>query len=269
VSSPTDPTDPNDIGPNDVDPHDPRVETDLLDSLALAALGQPVDRRWERHTAQCPRCQRELSGFRQAVLLAREAGHPRDQAAQPSPAVWDGIVAELGLAPVTVPQATALSSAAPRSARHRPVPRTHWRAGLVAACAAVLLAGAAAVGYTAGTHSSSSSTRAAAIAHLAAMPGGPDHVVGTATVHTGQNGADLSITTAGLPLREGYYEVWMFDPSTNQMVAIGTLAADGAGTFPMPPGLDPNAYHVVDVSAQDYNGNPAHQQSVLRGPLTS
>ena len=79
--------------------------------------------------------------------------------------------------------------------------------------------------------------------------------------------SDLS-AERGLPLRQGYYEVWLFNPSSNQMVAVGTLADNGTGSFPVPAGLDPHAYHVVDVSAQDYDGDPAHKQSVLRGQLT-
>jgi hypothetical protein len=51
------------------------------------------------------------------------------------------------------------------------------------------------------------------------------------------------------------------------MVAVGTLGDDDRGSFTVPAGLDLTAYHVVDVSAQNYDGNPAHQQSVLRGQL--
>ena len=256
MPSPTDPSD-------DLDPHDPRVESVLLDNLALSALGLPVDPGFDGHAEHCRRCQAELAQFRQTVALAREAGHPRDQAAHPSEAVWDGIAAELGLtasrAPVPAPTPPVAIGVARRG----------WRAGLTAACAAVLLVVAGTAGYLLGDRRSGESARASAIAHLVAMPGGPAHVTGTAYVRAAGGTTELTVTTDGLPLREGYYEVWMFDPATNEMVAIGTLAQNGAGDFPMPPGLNPNAYHVVDVSAQKYDGNPAHQLSVLRGPLTS
>ncbi len=244
-----------------MDPHDPRMELDLLDNLALAALGEPIGADLQRHAQSCPRCQRELAGLRQTVSLAREAGHPRDQASQPAGSVWDGIASELGIAE---PGPTPI-----RSVRHRRPRSMPFRALLVAAAAAAVLAGAIRLGYGLGRHTTEASAQASAVAQLNAYPGGPAHVSGSATVHVSAAGTELSVTTKGLPLRQGYYEVWMFDPSTNEMVAVGTLPASGAATFPMPPGLDPNAYHVVDVSAQDYNGNPAHRQSVLRGPLTN
>ncbi len=108
----------------------------------------------------------------------------------------------------------------------------------------------------------------AATATLAAMPGGPAEVHGTASFWTPRDGKKLSVSTAGLPIRAGYYEVWLYNPQLKQMVAVGTLASNHAGTFPVPAGLNPADYNVVDVSAQHFDGNPAHQQSVLRGELS-
>ncbi len=126
------------------------------------------------------------------------------------------------------------------------------------------------LGYVLG-HSSDPDTgqgSVTATAQLAPMPGGPAGVAGTAHLLTTSDGKQLSVSTVGLPSRAGYYEVWMFNPAVNQMVAVGTLGANDTGTFPVPAGLDPSAYHVVDVSAQDFDGNPVHQQSVLRGQLS-
>ena len=78
----------------------------------------------------------------------------------------------------------------------------------------------------------------------------------------------MSVSADGLPADDGYYEVWLFNPSINQMVAVGTLGAGGRGCFTVPDGIDLRAYHVVDVSAQKYNGNNTHERSVLRGPLS-
>jgi Anti-sigma-K factor rskA len=78
------------------------------------------------------------------------------------------------------------------------------------------------------------------------------------------------VTTSGLPPRNGYYEVWLYDPTANNMVAIGALGDGGRGTFTLPAGINLQNYHVVDVSAQDYVGGSviAHAQSVLRGQFT-
>lgn len=79
---------------------------------------------------------------------------------------------------------------------------------------------------------------------------------GSVTVHTTDAGAQVSVRAVDLPLRNGYYEVWLYDPDTGKMVAIGTLPRSGQVDLPVPPDFDVASYHVVDVSAQDYNGNP-------------
>jgi hypothetical protein len=124
------------------------------------------------------------------------------------------------------------------------------------------------LGYVLGHDSDGEQQSVAATATLAAMPGGPTQVEGTAELLDSADGKQLSVTTVGLPSRSGYYEVWLYNPGLNQMVAVGTLASDHAGTFPVPPGLDPADYSVVDVSAQKFDGNPEHQLSVLRGELS-
>ncbi len=45
---------------------------------------------------------------------------------------------------------------------------------------------------------------------------------------------------------------------------------DGAsGTFTVPDGLDLSRYDLVDVSAEPYDGNPAHSgDSIIRGKLS-
>lgn len=238
------------------DPHDPRFELDRQDNLTLAALGEPVDPDFRVHQLGCARCQQELAEFTRMVQLARESGGQREQLdAEPAPSVWTGIARELG---VDAPEA-------PPPARRE---RVRWRTVLVAAAAVVIAVAGAGIGYLAGHDTATSTVTVASTARLTPMPGTPASVAGAATIRSGRHGDQLSVTTHQLPLRAGYYEVWLFDPTINQMVAVGTLADNGTGTFPVPPGLDPHAYHVVDVSAQDYDGSPAHKRSVLRGQLT-
>lgn len=151
---------------------------------------------------------------------------------------------------------------------HRPTGNRWWRrAGLAAAGVAAIVVIAGGGGYLAGRHAGGTPAVTSAQAALETMPGGPRGAAGRAVVRSTSQGTELNVSTSGLPLREGYYEVWLFDPDVNQMVAVGTLAANGDGAFPVPPGLDPHRYHVVDVSAQNFDGNPVHQQSVLRGAL--
>jgi hypothetical protein len=96
--------------------------------------------------------------------------------------------------------------------------------------------------------------------------GTPAKVQGAATVHRSSDGYRLDVDTHGLPPRTGY-EVWPYDSRVGTMVAIGTLGTGGSGTFTVPAGIGLRAFDVVDVSAQNYAGNPAHQRSVLQGPL--
>ena len=240
------------------DPHDPRFELDRLDNIMLSALGEPVDPDFEEHRRGCDQCRAESAEFASTVRLGRESGEHRERFdAAPASSVWTAISAELGL---TTPAAAV---------RNRPAfSRQRWRTAVLAGAAAVLVATGVGAGYALGQRDTASHVSVASTARLGAMPGGPTDVSGAAIIHTTGDGQQLSISTRGLPLRQGYYEVWLYNPSSNQMVAVGTLADNGTGSFPVPTGLDPHAYHVVDVSAQDYDGDPAHKQSVLRGQLT-
>jgi anti-sigma-K factor RskA len=249
--------------PSPVDPHDPRFELDRQDNLVLLALGESVSPEFELHHATCEQCQQELAGYTQTVQLARESDAHRDQlTAVPPPSVWSGITAQLGPSH----PAPATSHAQPG-----PVRRTssRWRYGLLAAAAAVVVAAAGVGGYLAGRSGDHANT-SISTARLAQVPnGGPRDVSGNAMVHSADGTRQLTITTSGLPLRQGYYEVWLFNPTTQGMTPVGTLGDHGGGTFTIPAGIDLRDYHVIDVSAQEYGGATVHHgQSVLQGPLT-
>lgn len=259
------------------DLHDPQQDEDRLDSLVLSALGEPVDPAFAAHLAGCPRCQAELDGLSHTAGLARESNRTELADAGPSPSVWDSIVAELGLDVPTSPAGAHLTSvtgtavdppASSSATVTRARPTSGGRGWLVAAAAAVVAIVAGGVGYVIADDGTTAPQTVAATARLAPMPGGPGQVAGDAEIVETASGPQLSVTAVGLPASGGYYEVWLFNPDRNQMVAVGTLPSGLTGTFPVPAGLDPAAYRVVDVSAQKFDGNPAHQQSVLRGQLS-
>jgi len=241
------------------EPHDPRFELARQEALSLLALGQPVELELDSHIRGCESCQAELSGLRRTVALAREADiHRHELEAVPSPLVWDRIATQLRLA-----------EPAPKHVHRFRFGSRFPRNRILLLAAAVLIAlGGVGIGYLVGSQSGGSRPSITATARLAQMPGGPTDVSGTASIHGTSDGEQLTVRTGGLPLRAGYYEVWLFNPTSNKMVAVGTLGKNGGGSFPVPPGLDVRDYHVVDVSAQDYDGNPVHKQSVLRGGLT-
>jgi hypothetical protein len=109
---------------------------------------------------------------------------------------------------------------------------------------------------------------AGSTASLRPVTGGPSGVSGRAVVVRGPDGPELEVTAAGLPLQQGYYEVWVFDGKV-KMVAVGVLGAESAAVLALPPTLDLRTYHVVDISLEQYDGDQTHSQvSVLRGTLT-
>ncbi len=143
-----------------------------------------------------------------------------------------------------------------------------WRIGLAVAAVIVTL-GALGGGYLLGRHNDGAAMNTASHATLLAQPGAPAGVTGTAVVHATAQGHQLTIDSSGLPLRQGYYEVWLYNPASGGMQPVGALADDGSGTFTVAGSIDLRSYDVIDVSAQDYGGSTVvHQNSVLQGPLT-
>jgi anti-sigma-K factor RskA len=76
----------------------------------------------------------------------------------------------------------------------------------------------------------------------------------------------LLVETNDLGVPDGYFEVWLIDPSVTALVSLGPLRDDGE--YDVPPGVDPAAFPIVDVSVEPVDGDPAHSGvSVLRGEL--
>lgn len=105
-------------------------------------------------------------------------------------------------------------------------------------------------------------------AQLRPVTGGPGGASGRVVVVQGESGPELDVTAVGLPLQQGYYEVWVFD-GERSMVSVGVLGGNSAASLPLPPSLDLRLYHVVDISQERYDGDQTHSEvSVLRGTLT-
>ena len=74
----------------------------------------------------------------------------------------------------------------------------------------------------------------------------------------------------GLPVTDGFYEVWLLNSSADKLISLGTLGADDVGSFPVPGDLDVATFPVVDVSREPLDGDPSHSaDSVVRGTLSS
>ena len=238
------------------------------DLLALHATGDPLPEAMARHVDSCARCRSELAKWQDLVAVGQSAS--RQDTPQPPPAhVWDGISSELGL---TAPSTSHEPAVVVPLARAR-----RWSTSfLVAASVAGLLVGGAAVlGADAllmddGDPAPVAAPTPVAQTQLVALPD-----------HRGQGEAEIVETAAGTELvvdvsglsggssSDGFFEVWLIDPDTLQMVGLGALTSD-SGRFLVPDGLDLSQYRLVDVSLEPFDGDPVHSRdSVVRGELAT
>ncbi len=243
------------------------------DILALHAMGDPLPDAMSRHVAACRQCEAELDQWAEVIATARSTT-PADMPGAASPQVWQAIATELGLADSrTVDSApTAIAGGAPvvsiDSVRRRW--STSW---LVAASVAGIVGGAV---LTAGgivlNDSEPDPVPVAAPPVIAStsLTALPKHEGdGTAEIIKTADGDELVVDVSHLTTGEGFYEVWLIDPDTFQMVGLGALTND-AGRFPIPDGLDLRRYTVVDVSLEPLDGDPVHSRdSVVRGELST
>jgi hypothetical protein len=225
------------------------------EELALIALGESVSAADEAHLATCPHCQSRVDQLRAVVSSARSI-EPADRPVTPPDSVWQAITAELA-----ADQPAPSDELAERRAQRRP---RRWL--VVAAAAAVgLLVGA---GLTSIIRTTSTDV---IVATAVLNPIGDSGVAGTATIARAGDGSVLNIEVPGLEnAQDGYYEVWMATADTKTMVALGTLNPGTPGTFSLPSGMDPDAFPVVDVSLEHFDGDAGHSAtSIVRGQLAT
>ncbi|GAB3492910.1 anti-sigma factor [Flexivirga lutea] len=242
------------------------------DAIIDVACGQPIEAVDAERIRDCAECVEDVRRHRRTIDVLRSA--PVDSAdPELPPDLWGRIAADLQLREAT-PQPLAppdrirdRRSAGPFS-HPAGTARLGRRRAVAAAVAVVVAGGAGVIGYLVGASHSPTTGTQQANADLRRQPGAPAAASGTATVRASKDGRAVDVRTSRLPATSGYYEVWLFDPQANTMVAIGTLGAGHDGSFPVPAGLDLGKFHVVDVSAQKLNGDNTHQRSVLRGSLS-
>ena len=92
-----------------------------------------------------------------------------------------------------------------------------------------------------------------------------EKAAGTVTVVQTPAGRQLRITVTGMPSPQGLYVAWLYNPATGGMIPLGAMGTAG-GQYDV-TGYDLDAYSVVDVSAQTFDGGEGHGQSVLQAPL--
>jgi hypothetical protein len=239
------------------------------DLLALHATGDPLPPEVQQHVAHCSQCRGELSQWNALVATGRATTYA-DVPGQPPPRVWEAISAELALDTSAVTAEPAESQAEVISLDSRRRWSTSW---LVAASVVGIVGGAVlATGGIALTDSGSDPAPVAAppVVATASLTALPEHQGdGAAEIVETDTGTELVVDVSDLSSGEGFYEVWLIDPDTFQMIGLGALT-DTSGRFPVPEGLDLSRYTVVDVSLEPLDGDPVHStDSVVRGELST
>lgn len=217
---------------------------------------------------EADRLLRALRGEGDDVVLARVGRalrelEPEDAVLTPPPAdLWSRIEAAGGTGPAlagggggpaSIDDATAAGATV--------VPfRRRWFPAVAAAAVVVLVAGVV-VAVTGGDDDGG---RLVAVAQLEALQGDTPAVAQLVQADdTLELGLDLSAFTS--PEGE-YLEVWLLRPDVSGMVSLGPASPDGV--YPLPEGVDPGEFPVVDVSFEPADGDEAHSgNSLLRGPL--
>ena len=228
-----------------------------LDELALAALGDTADLDAD-HLATCQTCQAEIASLRRVVRTARASQDT--SITSPSPDVWTAVRRAMEADGSTLPDdgPSADTGAIVLPLRRRSAP---WIA--VAAGIGILLGAVAGVAWTQRTDPTPT---VIAQATLQPLPGYASS--GTARVEAVDQAQTVTVDLTGLPATDGYFEVWLLADDARSMISLGTVGPGERSTLPLPAGLSLDRFRIVDVSAEDIDGDPTHSAiSVARGTL--
>jgi hypothetical protein len=221
------------------------VDPDVLALLALGEhAGEAVDRE---HLADCAECRSELENLTHAATVGRSTLEAGDLL-EPHPRVWNAIAEEVGaVAPVVELR-----------------PRRRW-IPLAAAAAALLVVGGVGATWVALGPSPATVLASAVLDPFPDWTGS----TGSAVVQERSDGRRVVEVSLEAPVTEGgFREVWLISSDTESLVSLGIV--DGtSGRFTIPDGLDLARYDLVDISEEQFDGDPAHSgDSIVRGQLS-
>jgi hypothetical protein len=258
------------------------------EELVLLALGE--NGAHAGHLDDCELCTAEVTALRRVAAVGVETQDVRDLPPPPD-AVWNRIAAathpsvpqpagddDAGRTASPRPDRTTGPAAANGPGTYGPArgPGRHrrMRRWAMAAATAVVALAVGVVGTLVVTRDREQPDTVAcatvrARADLSALPLAPRGAVGEARVLCDGPDRRLHLHVTGLPLQPGYYEVWLIDPDSLEMTAIGQLGEGGDVLLPLASTTDLRKYRLVDISSEQYDNNQAHSgKSLLRGQLT-
>ena len=220
------------------------------ETIALLALGEVAAGADADHVHSCAACQSKVDQLRAIVDTARTITDD-DRPMTPPDELWKSI-------------SDAIESDEDVLAKRPPArgARMGWFA--LAAAVGVLIGSLGTI--VALDRQNPAPTIAQA--ELEPLPG--QQVRGVAQVRETPNGPVLLVDVPDLPEPDGYYEVWMLSPEADSMVSVGVLGSGQVNEFPLPAGMDMQAFPVVDISVEQFDGDVTHSaDSVVRGTLST
>ena len=223
------------------------------DLLALLALGEDVASPGDRdHLAESAACRDELQNYARTAAVGRSTLDTGDLV-EPAPRVWSRISDELQLGQAAAPAPVVELR-----------PRRRLLTPLLAAAAVLVVASGGLVAWTALRPAPSTILASATLDPFPGWAGAS----GTAVVEEGpQGGRVVKVDVTEPDGDDGYREVWLIASDSSGLVSLGVVRGD-RGTFTIPDGIDLSQYDLVDVSAEPFDGDPAHSgDSIVRGQL--
>ncbi|MET0819939.1 MAG: anti-sigma factor [Aeromicrobium sp.] len=221
------------------------------------ALGDEHDTALAAHVQDCPDCRGEVDRTR-TLLAGADQLTGGVELERPPDHVWEAVRQELAA-----------------DDRPRPVaarPRRPWWQPAAAAVAGLAVGVAATIGVAATNDDGPTPVpkpdpTTVARGDVTPFSAGST-TTGTAQVVRRDGARTLDVDLSGTPApRDDYVQTWLFDPKTNEMIAIGVMDGDSS-SFPIPASVDLDTYTSVDISLEPLDGNPAHSAtSLARGEL--
>lgn len=178
---------------------------------------------------------------------------------EPPPGLWDKIATAAGIVDDVAPAEARLAEVVPLT------PRGRWGLAFLAGAAALV----ALVVSFAAWRAVSEEDDITIIASVPITSAGLD----TSSEYTGQaelieeNGAlFVRLDVNDLPAPDGYIEAWLIDTDVQGMYPLGAVTGDVR--LPVPSGVVPTDFPIIDLSVEPLDGDPTHSGvSILRGQL--
>jgi len=269
--------------------------------LAQFGLEDPlaVDAATLVHISDCDQCSRRIQQIQRAVDAVLAAGGRPDlrTLTAPSASVRERMLARVGERPPPARHAAARPSTPDQTASpvatspheqawlfgqpgqdeavpwtERAEPGANARSGAfwriaAAAIAGVVVGAGVAWWAAAGDQTDDSASADADVTTSDLVPVDGHHTSGVISLSQEETSPRITITLDRLDSGKGFVEAWLVDEPDDRMVALGVL--DGKrGTFIVPAVLNLTKYAVVDVSREQFDGDPAHAPlSLARGPV--